>query len=93
MSKLIPEYNLENEGTLVRKKNYNFKGKIFEFRVYSLNTRYIGRTYLDGKQHYSQDYVQNRDDAEIQQFDGVDICDRFFKAMEGDLKSNQNPRY
>jgi hypothetical protein len=93
MSKLIPEDDVEKEGNLACKKDFKFKGKVFEFRVYAFYSRYIGRVYLDGKRHNPQDYVQERADAERQQLDGMDICDRFFKDMEGDLKSNQNPRY
>jgi len=91
MSKAFPEYDLEKEGTLVCKKDFNFKGNVFELRIYAYNGRYIGQVYLDGKRHNPQDYVQERDDAEKQQHDGMDICNRFFKIMEGDLKSNQNP--
>ena len=87
MSKLIPEYDIEKEGNLVCKKNLSFNGNAFEFRVYSYNGHYIGRVYLDGKRHNPQDYMQEMDDVVRQQYDGYDICERFFKVMEGDLKS------
>jgi len=89
----IPKDDLEKEGTLVCKKEFTIKGDVFELRVYFYNGRYIGRVYLDEKRHNPQDYKQEMDDAERQQLDGMDICDRFFKNMEVDLKSNQNPRY
>lgn len=55
MSKDIPEYGLEKEGTLVCKKDFNFKGNVFELRVYAYSTRYIGRVYIDGKRYNPQD--------------------------------------
>jgi hypothetical protein len=93
MSRLISEDDVEKEGILACKKDFNFKDNVFEFRVYFYNGRYIGRVYLDGKQHNPQDYVQERNDSERQQHDGLDICERFFTNMKNDLKSNQNPRY
>lgn len=91
MSKLIPEDDVEKKGNLACKKNFKFKGKVFEFRVYAFYNRYIGRVYLDGRRYNPQDYVQGKADAEKQLNDGFDICERFFTDMEGDLKSNQNP--
>lgn len=92
MSRHISEDDVEKEGILVCKKDFNFKNNVFELKVYVFSARYIGRVYLDGKRYNPQDYFQEIDDAEKQQNDGFDICERFFRDMENDLKSNQNPR-
>ena len=91
MSRYISEDDVEKEGILVCKKDFNFKNNVFELKVYAFSARYIGRVYLDGRRYNPQDYVQGKADAEKQLNDGFDICERFFKDMEGDLKSNQNP--